>query len=166
MGSIKLSLPVLKGWLKRMEMNTSQPPAPGTDEELVQTPEAEATETMNHKLHVKGLINLLKSDCLDSLWKAAKALGKLGDPESAEPLVAALKDPYVDVQWLAAKSLGMIGDRCAVEPLIAALSSTDKWLHTGAAWGLGKLRDVEPLVQILQKIQNTEFNLLPLWRSV
>jgi HEAT repeat protein len=63
----------------------------------------------------------------------------------------------------------MIGDRHAVEPLIAALSSTDKWLRTGAAWGLGKLRDVravEPLVQILQKIQNTGFNLLPLWRSV
>ncbi len=40
-----------------MVMNTLQPPAPGTAEELVQTPEAEATETMNHKLRVKGLIN-------------------------------------------------------------------------------------------------------------
>ena len=37
--------------------------------------------------------------------------------------------------------------------MIAALDSDDKWLRTGSAWGLGKLRDpraVDPLLPLLR----------------
>jgi HEAT repeat protein len=120
-------------------MSALQPTVPGTDEELVQTPEAEATASMNHKRRVNGLINLLKSDYLDSRWKAAEALGELGDPEAVEPPIAALMDLYVDVQWLAAKSPGMIGDMRAVSPLNNILQDSNADVRNAAQEALAAL---------------------------
>jgi HEAT repeat protein len=107
-------------------------PEPGTAEK---TGEA----VLNREERIRGFIELLKSPHLHYRWKAAEALGEIGDVSAVIPLIEALRDPYVDVQWIAAQSLGKIGDPRAVEPLIAALKSEEKWLRIGAAWGLGRL---------------------------
>jgi len=96
-----------------------------------------AARTERQKLRINGYITLLKDPNLNYRWRAAEALGNEGDETAVQPLIDALKDPFVDVQWLAAKSLGKLGDLRTVEPLIDALKSDDKWLRTGAAWGLG-----------------------------
>jgi HEAT repeat protein len=110
--------------------------APGPAREP--TPEEIAANEERYKRRVAGYIQLLKDKNLNFRWRAAEALGELGDPSAVEPLIEALRDPFVDVQWLAAKSLGKIGDSRAVGPLLEALKSEDKWLRVGAAWGLGK----------------------------
>lgn len=137
----------------RNTMGDTETTAPEGKSTREPTPEELGILEEQRKVRIQGYIALLKDPNLTFRWKAAEALGTLGDSTAIEPLLEALKDPFVDVQWLAAKSLGKIGDSRCVEPLINALKSDDKWLRTGAAWGLGKLKDsraTEPLISLLK----------------
>jgi serine/threonine protein kinase len=84
--------------------------------------------------------------------EAAEALGKLGNPQAIEPLIAALKDEHEWVRHLAAEALGKLGDLRAVEPLIAVLEDKYERVQEAASSALDKLggpRVVEPLIATL-----------------
>ena len=57
------------------------------------------------KAAVPSLIEALKNKNTLMKWEAAKALGEIGDPETAPVLVKALEDEELDVRWLAAEGL-------------------------------------------------------------
>ena len=117
------------------------------------TPEEIAANEEQHKRRVAGYIQLLKDKNLNFRWRAAEALGELGDPAAVEPLIEALQGPVCRRPVARCKIPGKIGDLRAVAHLLEALKSEDKWLRIGAAWGLGKLRDpraVEPLILLLK----------------
>ena len=98
------------------------------------------------------LVMLLLEWTLNFRWRAAEALGDMGDLRAVGPLIEALTDPYVDVSWIAAKSLGKLADPEAVPHLILMLKNEDKWNRLGAIEGLGGIRDegaVEPLAEVL-----------------
>lgn len=54
-------------------------------------------------------------------WKAAEALGALGDAAAVEPLIEALQDEKKYVRLSAVKALGALNDERAQAPLAAAL---------------------------------------------
>jgi HEAT repeat protein len=62
-------------------------------------------------------IQMLIDDNEVNRWKAAEALGRLGDPGAVEPLIDALWDDDPRVRLKAAWALGQIGDSRAVAPL-------------------------------------------------
>ena len=57
---------------------------------------------------------MLTDDDEINRWKAAEALGRLGDPDAVEPLIDALWDDDSRVRLKAAWALGQIGDSRAV----------------------------------------------------
>jgi HEAT repeat protein len=62
-------------------------------------------------------IRMLTDDDEINRWKAAEALGRLGDPGAVEPLIDALWDDDSRVRLKAAWALGQVGDLRAVAPL-------------------------------------------------
>jgi len=100
---------------------------------------------------VDPLIGALQHHNDDVRWKAAVALGEIGDPRAVEPLIALLCDEDRFVKGRAAHALGLIGE-AAVIPLIRALREGDGNLRWGSAIALGKIRDtraIEPLIRAL-----------------
>jgi HEAT repeat protein len=103
------------------------------------------------KNSVEPLIPLLSHPDEDVRWKAAIALGEIGDERAINPLIGLLRDPDHYVMGRAAVALGMIGQP-AVTPLIQALRGGDGNLRWGAAIALGRIRDpqaIAPLVHAL-----------------
>ena len=66
------------------------------------------------------LTEALKSQNSLTKWEAAKALGEIGDPNTASALVEALEDEDFDVRWLAAEGLTKMNIN-ALRPLLLAL---------------------------------------------
>ncbi len=100
---------------------------------------------------MKTLIGALQHHDDDVRWKAAIALGEIGDPRAVGPLIALLCDEDRFVKGRSAHALGLIGE-VAVDPLIHALQEGDGNLRWGAAIALGKIRDtraVKPLIRAL-----------------
>ncbi|NTV00668.1 MAG: HEAT repeat domain-containing protein [Methanoregulaceae archaeon] len=62
-------------------------------------------------------IRLLSDDDEVSRWKAAEALGRIGDPSAVDELISTLWDDDARVRLKAAWALGRIGDRRAYSPL-------------------------------------------------
>lgn len=62
-------------------------------------------------------ISLLSDDDEVSRWKAAEALGRMGDPGAVEELISTLWDDDARVRLKAAWALGRIGDQRAYTPL-------------------------------------------------
>ena len=62
-------------------------------------------------------IRMLTDDDEINRWKAAEALGRMGDPGAVEPLIDALWDDDSRVRLKAAWALGQVGDLRAVAPL-------------------------------------------------
>jgi HEAT repeat protein len=60
---------------------------------------------------------LLKDDDVSSRWKAAEALGRIGDPGAVSDLIDALWDEDARVRVKVVFSLGQIGDDRAIPPL-------------------------------------------------
>ena len=89
---------------------------------------------------VESLITTLKKEEISGIqWKAAEALGKIGNP-AVEPLISALWHSNEDVRWKAAISLGEIGDSLAIDPLIRfSLWMTTGLLKSRAALALGMI---------------------------
>lgn len=63
-------------------------------------------------------IALLSDDSEASRWKAAEALGRIGDSAAVEELIGALWDDDDRVRLKAAWALGRIGDPRAIPPLL------------------------------------------------
>ena len=72
------------------------------------------------KAAVSSLIEALTNKNTLMRWEAAKALGEIGDPETAPVLVKALEDEEFDVRWLAAEGLIKMNIK-ALKPLLEAL---------------------------------------------
>ena len=103
------------------------------------------------KESVEPLIRLLSHPDEDVRWKAAIALGEIGDVRAIDPLIGLLNDQDHYVKGRAAFALGMIGQP-AVTPLIRTLREGDGNLRWGAAIALGRIRDpraIAPLVHAL-----------------
>jgi HEAT repeat protein len=61
-------------------------------------------EQMEDNKDVKGLINALNDENDDIRFRAAEALGRIGDP-AVGPLIRALNDENVNIRWGTAKAL-------------------------------------------------------------
>jgi HEAT repeat protein len=84
---------------------------------------------------------------------AARALGALGDPAAAEPLIQALTDRNAFVRAASAASLGALRARQAVPSLIRALEDDEASVRRAAVQSLGLLGDsaaVPPLLGSLR----------------
>jgi HEAT repeat protein len=92
---------------------------------------------------------------------AAAALGRIGDPQAVEPLIAALSDGWSRKN--AAGALASIGDARAAGPLFALLGDEDedvRWKAAGALREIGDSRLVEPLVALLDRHTHEELTWL------
>ena len=102
---------------------------PGQDTENAHDPEAKTTgapdlspdERRNH------FIRLLSDEDEVSRWKAAEALGRMGDPEAVDELISTLWDDDARVRLKAAWALGQIGDQRAYAPLQRLYRMEDEW---------------------------------------
>jgi HEAT repeat protein len=76
------------------------------------------------------IVWLLRKGSDEQRFFAAKALGKMRDPQSVEPLIASLTDGHEWVRLYSAVALGELGDPRAVRHLIACLSDPSFKVHT------------------------------------
>jgi len=124
---------------------------------------------------VEYLITVLEDDEYDDMrWRAAEALGKIGNWESVVPLIIALKDRNREVRHSAADALGEIGASRSTEYLIEALDDESWQVRKCSLNSLFKmdeisfgtildcLHDVDPHVrekaaQIMGRIDDEDF---------
>jgi HEAT repeat protein len=91
---------------------------------------------------VRYLIKALRDPEFISIrWRAAIALGNLGDPAAVEPLIAALGDENDHVREEAADSLGRIGDERAIPALILAMKDPQRGVRLRAMSALVRIGD-------------------------
>jgi HEAT repeats len=109
-------------------------------------------EALKTAQDIRGLIRLLDHKKNDVQWKAADALGTLGEP-AIEPLLKALPFPKVHVRIGVIEALGQIKSPRSVEPLIHVLkndeSSEVRWVTALALGEIGDKRAVPPLLTTL-----------------
>jgi HEAT repeat protein len=96
--------------------STEAPDNFGEPEKADQSEETGKNETSTDERHAY-FIRMLSDDNEINRWKAAEALGRLGDPGAVEPLIDALWDDDSLVRLKAAWALGQVGDYRAVAPL-------------------------------------------------
>jgi HEAT repeat protein len=72
-------------------------------------------------------IQLLSVENEVSRWKAAEALGRIGDPKAVDELISTLWDDDARVRLKAAWALGRIGDQRAYAPLQRLYRMEDDW---------------------------------------
>ena len=72
-------------------------------------------------------IDLLSDDDEVSRWKAAEALGRIGDPGAVDELIGTLWDDDARVRLKAAWALGQIGDQRAYAPLQRLYRMENEW---------------------------------------
>ena len=111
----------------------------------------------------KPLIALLTDEKQEKIVRrsAAYALGRLGDKQSAKPLLDVLKDEDPQVRLEAAFALGYLGNPRAMKPLVAALKDENWQVRWNAAVALGALGDkraTQTLINVLNSgyIRNSE----------
>src|SRR5215813_10642437 len=96
---------------------------------------------MRYPQVVESLVALFRdSNDVEVRWRAAYALGKLGDRRSVEALIAAITDPSPLVRASAAEALRGFSEPRVVAALISALRDSDWEVRQGAASSLGVLR--------------------------
>jgi len=93
---------------------TAEPDNPGEPEKVdhLQDKNGPVTEE-----RLEYFIRMLTDDDEINRWKAAEALGRLGDVGAIEPLIDALWDDDSRVRLKAAWALGQVGDLRAVTAL-------------------------------------------------
>jgi HEAT repeat protein len=74
-------------------------------------------------------------------WRAAVALGELGDPAAVAPLAGALNNEDGYVRRRAALALHELNDPSTVGVLVSALGNEDRYVRRRAALALGELGD-------------------------
>jgi HEAT repeat protein len=93
-----------------MDMDESDRPGAGP-EDRPDSPSGRESDRLAH------FIRMLSDDDEASRWKAAEALGRIGDPAAVDELIGTLWDDDPRVRLKAAWALGQIGDRRAYAPL-------------------------------------------------
>jgi HEAT repeat protein len=102
---------------------------PGQDIESGDGPETETTGEpgLSQDERRTHFIRMLSDDDEVSRWKAAEALGRMGDPIAVDELISTLWDDDARVRLKAAWALGQIGDRRAYAPLQRLYRMEDEW---------------------------------------
>jgi HEAT repeat protein len=113
-------------------------------------------EQMARENDIHGLIRLLRDRDFTIQWKAAEALGKMGE-KSIEHLKNALKNPDHDVRLGAVEALGQIRERSAV-PLLINLLGTDEYTENrwAAALALGEIGDLEAITSLVRELRDPD----------
>jgi len=87
--------------------------------------------------------------------RAARMLGRIGDPRALDALMAMLKEREgTRPAAAAALALGKIGDARAVEPLVAALSDILSETRAEAAAALGKIGDKRAMRALIRALSD------------
>jgi HEAT repeat protein len=103
---------------------------------------AEALGLIGDERAVPALIEALAKDQHPGVRSSAGiALGEIGGPATAAPLVAALKDSEPSVRSVAAASLGEINETPAVPLLVELLNDSSDIVRSQAVQALGNLGD-------------------------
>jgi HEAT repeat protein len=76
----------------------------------------------SHDVALRLLDALRQDPANDVRCAAARALGKVGDPDAADPLVAALDEHESSLRAAAADGCGALKDKRAIDPLIQKLT--------------------------------------------
>ena len=100
---------------------------------------------------VSPLIEVLKNPDPDIRWKAAVALGEIGDPRGIDPLVKLLDDSDRFVRSRAAYALIHIGPP-ALPSLSGALNHPDATVRLGAVGVLGKIGDPQAISALVNAL--------------
>lgn len=88
---------------------------------------------------VLPLINLLDDGSWVVRYRAAEALGLIGDERSTGPLTNLLKDEKDHVRYMAAKGLGFIKKPASSISLIPLLKDENEYVRKMAAVSIGKI---------------------------
>ncbi|MDK2989849.1 MAG: hypothetical protein PWR16_1378 [Methanoculleus sp.] len=94
---------------------------------------------------VPACIALLQNGDWKVRYRAAEALGLLGDGEAYAPLIAALEDGKDHVRYMAAKGLGLLGDSRAVARLGFMQRDENEFVRRSAARSLGMIGGEEAI---------------------
>lgn len=95
---------------------TAEPDNPGESEKVDHLQDVDKNGTSTGE-RLEYFIRMLTGDDEITRWKAAEALGRLGDSGAIEPLVDTLWDDDSRVRLKAVWALGQVGDLRAVAPL-------------------------------------------------
>ena len=110
-------------------------------------------EKMKAENDIRGLIKLLDHQKHDLQWRAADALGTMGE-QACDPLLKLLTFPKKHVRIGAIEALGDIGIPRSVEPLMHTLLTDDslevRWVAAVALGEIGDRRAIPPLVESLK----------------
>jgi hypothetical protein len=110
---------------------------------------------------VEGLIHALDGDWATA-WRAAEALGRLGDKRAVDPLIALLGAEHRDskARASAAKGLAALGDLRAIPALIRAKNDTDGEIQASAGAAVISILDFGPAAidQLTQYLTNWDVN--------
>jgi hypothetical protein len=113
-------------------------------------------EAIKNKGDIHGLIQLLDHRKHDIQWRAADALGTLGEA-AFEPLLRPLAYPKIHVRIGAVEALGAIKSPRSVEPLIHTLmtdtSSEVRWV---TALALGEIGDKRAIPALLASLKDED----------
>lgn len=94
---------------------------------------------------VPACIALLQDDDWKVRYRAAEALGLIGDAAAYSPFIAALGDEKDHVRYMAAKGLGLLGDQRAVGQLTRMLHDENEFVRRISARSLGMLGGEEAI---------------------
>lgn len=107
---------------------------------------------LREKKNVQGLALALDDKDPEVQYRAAEALGDIGDEKSVSPLITAMtRSEYSGVRWKAAEALSKIGDP-AVGSLITLLQYPDSDVRWQAGIVLGEIGNtdaIEPLIVLM-----------------
>lgn len=88
---------------------------------------------------VLPLISLLDDDSWVIRYRAAEALGLIGDERSIGPLTNSLKDSKDHVRYMAAKGLGLIKNPASSISLMPLLKDENEYVRKITAISIGKI---------------------------
>ncbi|MGH9822235.1 MAG: HEAT repeat domain-containing protein [Blastocatellia bacterium] len=130
--------------------------AVGKNEEEIASMALTALLRIKDPSTVPAITNQLRSPSPDLRWRAANALGRIGQnlAPAVPQLVSLLSDKEPLVRAHAAKTLGIARDPRAVQPLITLVSDGDQKVVAEAVRSLGSIGDhesVEPLISLGEK---------------
>lgn len=107
---------------------------------------------------VEGLLACLSDDLWVVRYRAAEALGEIGDPRSCDALIAALGDQKDHVRYMSAKSLGKMSACGAKDQLVPLLDDENEYVRRITAQSLGLIGDGNEIA-LLQAAREKETDL-------